>query len=204
MFVRLGDFIYQTSRCILSESSNETYCPSIISLSSRGDHLHYTRVTPQLAPMITYSTLFVWMKWRTEIDVSGTRCLVTAMRPSIHGMFSVGQIRRCACDVAKPRAMVRNRTYTKSHDVTPCQVHSCIHRWKYSIERISAVIDDTSKKFGSNNNCKLIPGKYYVIAVFHIQDEIFNSTNVCCYYLYAEISMRVIFVIYLTIRRWLS
>ena len=59
IFVRLSNFIHQTSRCILLESSNETDYPSIISLSSRGDDPHYARVTPQFALMITYATFFV-------------------------------------------------------------------------------------------------------------------------------------------------
>ena len=44
----------QTSRCVTFDSSEGTAPLSMISLSHFEDDPHYTRVTPPLAPMITY------------------------------------------------------------------------------------------------------------------------------------------------------
>jgi hypothetical protein len=58
----LSDFVRQGLRCTRYDFWKETNCPRINSLSSRGDDPHRARITPPLAPMITYADFFVKSK----------------------------------------------------------------------------------------------------------------------------------------------
>ena len=112
VFVRLSGFIHPISRPVLLESSKRT--------TSTLDHfLVFSGKRPPLrsdhAIVRTYDHICrILLKQQTEIDVSGSRCLATTLRSSIHRMPLVVQMRRSTCGIVGPRATARNATHTKT------------------------------------------------------------------------------------------
>ena len=121
VFVRLSGFVHPTSRHVLLESLIRSLIflgllgvTILTTLGSRYRSHLWSRISPSL-----------WMKQRTEIDVSGSRCLATTM----HCMPLVGQIRRFACDIVGPRATARKATHTKTSQRN--KTYSFLFFWYY-------------------------------------------------------------------------
>ena len=109
VFVRLSGFIHPTSRRVLLKSSKRTnlILDHFLVFSRRRPLLRSDHATARIPPSLE-------MKQQTEINVSGSCCLSTTMRSSIHCTYLVGQVRRSACDIVEPRATARNATHTKT------------------------------------------------------------------------------------------
>jgi hypothetical protein len=82
----IRDFIHQGLKCMRYNFWRKTNCPSINFLFSRGDDPHCARVSPPLAPMITYVDFFVQLKngsnrrfWNSR--PGGNHAFVTSTTP---------------------------------------------------------------------------------------------------------------------------